>query len=62
MSKGYGVKKGLVACVILGVINLNEGLNGIVQAQDIVDDDGVSISQEVEVVETEDILELEITD
>lgn len=62
MSKGYGVKKVLVACVILGVINLNEGLQGIVQAQDIIDDDGVSISQEVEVVETEEILELEIPD
>lgn len=62
MIKGYGVKKVLVACVILGVINLNAGLHGIVQAQDIVDDDGVSISQEVEVVETEEIPELEIPD
>ena len=62
MSKGYEVKKGLVACVILGVIILNEGLHGIVQAQDIIDDDGVSIRQEVEVVETDEILELDIPD
>lgn len=62
MSKGYVVKKGLIACVILGVIILNEGLQVVVQAQDIIDDDGVSISQEVEVVETEEILELEIPD